>query len=58
MPKAIITCCLNCERRHPVCHATCEIYKKEHDEWERQKENIRKIKERESDNFDRFKYWR
>ena len=32
---AIITCCKDCQERHPGCHATCEKYikqKAEHDE--------------------------
>lgn len=38
-----ITCCYQCEKRHPHCHATCEEYKKARDEHlEEQAEIYRK----------------
>jgi hypothetical protein len=53
-----IKCCFNCTKRNSGCHAICEQYKKEREKWERHKEQIKKVKEKETCYFDRFKYWR
>ena len=51
MKRKYFSCCVDCEKRHPACHSTCEQYikdKKEHDEEVHQ---INLQKERLSDAY-------
>lgn len=56
--KSTIKCCHNCQYRTETCHASCDKYKKECEEWEKTKAAIRRDKEIRFDIFDRFRYWR
>lgn len=53
-----IKCCLGCPDRYVGCHAKCKKYQREKEEHERQKELEKRQKARETDYYDRFKYWR
>lgn len=37
-----IKCCLNCKKRHLNCHSKCDIYIKEKEIIEKEKEEARK----------------
>lgn len=47
MARYGIKCCLNCEKRQPYCHSTCDDYKKQRDEMDETSEGMRKKKELE-----------
>ena len=53
-----IKCCYYCSDRRTGCHATCEKYQHELQEYKRRKEYEKQQREREIDCYDRFKYWR
>ena len=53
-----IKSCYKCQDRHIGCHSKCKRYKQERAEYDRQKEIVKKEKERHMDTFDRFRYWR
>ena len=42
-------CCLNCEKRHPKCHSTCEDYAEYVRINEEKKATIKKIKNEHSE---------
>ena len=42
MNNKYISCCLNCQDRHPGCHAECEQYKAEKAQIEESKADERK----------------
>ena len=39
-----IECCINCTKRNPGCHSSCEDYIKEKAEYKAEKEKILKAK--------------
>lgn len=39
--RTSITCCYNCEKRHPGCHDTCPVYQEQRQRWEETKEKVR-----------------
>ena len=47
-----ITCCYQCEKRHPNCHSTCEEYKKAKAEHIKEQSEISRQKAIESGMWD------
>ena len=41
--KSTIKCCHNCQLRTESCHASCDKYKKECEEWQKTKEAIQEV---------------
>ena len=40
--KMVECCCINCKKRTPTCHGTCEDYKKYRVEWQNHVKLMRK----------------
>lgn len=53
-----IKCCHHCVERMLGCHAKCKKYQQEKAVYDQLKEAEKKLKERQFDEFDRYKYWR
>lgn len=56
--KSTIKCRHDCHFRTENCHASCDRYKKECEEWQKTKEAIKKDRRNQIGFFDRFRYWR